>query len=158
MPAGASSSLIVANDKALDTAMDYENVPSVGAQLGSASLIIIDSTVRMEWLVDKTTRFFSHESCGKCTPCREGTYWMVNVTRRLANGHPKAGDVDLLYDIAAQIKGKCLCALGEFSTEAVMSGIDRFRADFDQAQSQATETLAEAQQRVSTVDVVPQGH
>jgi NADH-quinone oxidoreductase subunit F len=131
MPAGASSSLIVADEKALDTAMDYENVPSVGAQLGSASIIVVDDSVNMDWLVNKTTRFFNHESCGKCTPCREGTYWMKNITNRIVKGQAKYGDVELLYEVASQIKGKCLCALGEFSTEAVISGIDRFRTDFD---------------------------
>lgn len=131
MPAGASSSLIVANQEALDTPMDYENVPKVGAQLGSASIIVIDDSVTMDWLVNKTVHFFAHESCGKCTPCREGTYWMRHLTERISGGQGTADDILLLYDVAAQIKGKCLCALGEFSTEAVMSGIDRFRSDFE---------------------------
>jgi NADH-quinone oxidoreductase subunit F len=133
MPAGASSSLIIADDKALDTPMDYENVPSVGAQLGSASIIVIDETVGIDWLVAKTVRFFNHESCGKCTPCREGTYWMRHLTRRIADRQGTDADVKLLYDVASQMKGKCLCALGEFSTEAVISGIDRFKADFEAA-------------------------
>jgi NADH-quinone oxidoreductase subunit F len=131
MPAGASSSLIVANEQALDTKMDYESVPSVGAQLGSASLIIIDETVSIDWLISKTVHFFKHESCGKCTPCREGTYWMEKLTHRIAHGEAVAADVQLLKDVASQIKGKCLCALGEFSIEAVLSGLDRFREDFE---------------------------
>jgi NADH-quinone oxidoreductase subunit F len=133
MAAGASSALIPATEEALDTPMDYESVPKLGAQLGSASLIIIDETVKIDWLISKTVRFFAHESCGKCTPCREGTYWMRNLTRRIASGQGTEADVKLLYDVASQIKGKCLCALGEFSIEAVMSGIDRFPADFDAA-------------------------
>ncbi len=133
MAAGASSALIIANDEALDTPMDYESVPKLGAQLGSASLIIIDETVPIEWLVNKTVHFFAHESCGKCTPCREGTYWMRNITERIVHGHATAGDVQLLYDVASQIRGKCLCPLGEFSVEAVISGIDRFRKDFEAA-------------------------
>jgi len=156
MPAGASSSLIVANDQALDTPMDYENVPSVGAQLGSASLIIIDDSVSMDWLVSKTVRFFDHESCGKCTPCREGTYWMDHIIHRIATGKGHRGDVELLYDVASQIKGKCLCALGEFSTEAVMSGIERFRADFDASVSGAKKTHEQAlEEEVVSIDVVP---
>jgi NADH-quinone oxidoreductase subunit F len=131
LPAGASSSLIVATEQALDTPMDYENVPRVGAQLGSASVIVIDDSVSIDWLVDKTVRFFKHESCGKCTPCREGTYWMSHLTHRIASGQGTPEDVQLLYDVARQIKGKCLCALGEFSIEAVMSGIERFKDDFD---------------------------
>ena len=130
MSAGASSSLIVADDKALDTAMDYESVPNVGGQLGSASVIVIDDSVSIPWLINKTVHFFCHESCGKCTPCREGTFWMDKLTARIAAGRGSQQDVELLYDVASQIKGKCLCALGEFSIEAVMSGIERFRGDF----------------------------
>jgi NADH-quinone oxidoreductase subunit F len=131
MPAGASSSLIVANEEALDTPMDYENVPNVGASLGSASVIVIDDTVSIPWLINKTVHFFKHESCGKCTPCREGTYWMMHITDRLAAGEASWGDVELLTDVASQIRGKCLCALGEFSVEAVLSGLERFRGDFE---------------------------
>jgi len=130
MPAGASSSLIVATEQALDTPMDYENVPSLGAQLGSASVIVVDDSVDIPWLINKTVHFFKHESCGKCTPCREGTFWMMHLTERIAEGQATWENVELLYDVASQIKGKCLCALGEFSIEAVMSGIDRFKGDF----------------------------
>lgn len=130
MPAGASSSLIVANDEALDTAMDYENVPNVGAMLGSASIIVVDESVSMHWLINKTMRFFEHESCGKCTPCREGTFWMLHLTERIHHGEAQWDDVLLLNDVAGNIKGKCLCALGDFATEAVMSSIERFPEDF----------------------------
>ena len=133
MAAGASSSLIVANDEALDTPMDYESVPKAGGSLGSASVIVIDDTVSIPWLINKTTHFFKHESCGKCTPCREGTYWMMHLTDRIQGGKAAQEDVNLLYDVASQIKGKCLCALGEFSIEAVLSGIDRFHEDFTAA-------------------------
>jgi NADH-quinone oxidoreductase subunit F len=133
MAAGASSSLIVANEEALDTAMDYESVPSLGAQLGSASVIVIDDSIGIDWLVNKTVHFFKHESCGKCTPCREGTFWMAHLTDRLQAGEATWDDVLLLQDVATQMRGKCLCALGEFSIEAVLSGIERFRPDFEQA-------------------------
>jgi len=148
MAAGASSSLIVANEAALDTRLDYESVPSLGAHLGSASIIVIDDSVGIDWLINKTVHFFKHESCGKCTPCREGTYWMMNITERIAARQANWGDVDLLYDVASQIKGKCLCALGDFSTEAVISGIERFRADFEKAvgeEAQLPPAAAEAQ-------------
>jgi NADH-quinone oxidoreductase subunit F len=142
MPAGASSSLIVATEEALDTPMDYESVPQVGAQLGSASVIVIDDSVNIGWLLDKTIHFFKHESCGKCTPCREGTYWMLHLTERIAHGEAGAEEVQLLYDVANQIRGKCLCALGEFSVEAVLSGIERFPEDFAaRPTEQAPETV-----------------
>lgn len=131
MAAGASSSLIIATDEALDTPMDYESVPKVGGSLGSASVIVIDETVDIPWLINKTIHFFKHESCGKCTPCREGTFWMMHLTDRIESGKANQEDVDLLYDVASQMKGKCLCALGEFSIEAVLSGLERFKQDFD---------------------------
>jgi NADH-quinone oxidoreductase subunit F len=131
MPAGASSSMIIANDVALATPMDYESVPKLGAQLGSASVIVIDDSVSIPWLLNKTVHFFTHESCGKCTPCREGTYWMMHLTERISQGKATMNDVLLLQDVANQIKGKCLCALGEFSIEAVLTGIERFPADFE---------------------------
>ncbi len=134
MPAGASSSLIlVDDDKVLDTPMDYANVRTLKADLGSASIIVIDDTVSMDWLINKTVHFFKHESCGKCTPCREGTYWMSHLTERIHGGHGSKADVDLLLNVAKQMQGKCLCALGEFSTMAVVTGIERFRNDFDNA-------------------------
>src|SRR5512138_153028 len=136
MAAGASSSLIVVNDeKILDTPMDYATVRTLGADLGSASVIIIDDSVSMDWLVNKTVHFFRHESCGKCTPCREGTYWMSNIIERIHSGQGTTGDVDLLLNVAKQIQGKCLCALGEFATMAVVTGIERFRDDFNKAVS-----------------------
>jgi NADH-quinone oxidoreductase subunit F len=133
MAAGASSSLIVATNEALDTPMDYESVPNVGGALGSASVIVIDDTVSIPWLINKTMHFFKHESCGKCTPCREGTYWMMHLTDRIINGQASREDVDLLNEVAGQVKGKCLCALGEFAIEAVLSGVERFRQDFELA-------------------------
>jgi len=131
MAAGASSALIMANDEALNTPMDYESLQKLGAQLGSASVIVIDETFDIPWVINKTVHFFQHESCGKCTPCREGTYWMMHLTERINSGEASMEDVELLHDVASQIKGKCLCALGEFSIEAPLSGIERFKADFE---------------------------
>jgi NADH-quinone oxidoreductase subunit F len=135
MPAGASSSIIRVDettfDKVMDTPMDYENVQNVGSLLGSASVIIIDDTHSMDWLINKTVHFFKHESCGKCTPCRDGTYWMQHLTERIHDGRGGAEEVVLLKNVAAQILGKCLCALGDFSTMAVTSAIERFPEDFE---------------------------
>jgi len=130
MAAGASSALIVADDKALDTRMDYASVRTLGADLGSASVIVIDDTVSIDWVLDKTIHFFKHESCGKCTPCREGNYWMLHLIERIHGGQGTQEDVELLKTVAKQMQNKCLCALGEFSTMAVVSGIERFPQDF----------------------------
>lgn len=131
MPAGASSGLIMADDKALDTPMDYESVQGLGTPLGSASVIILDETVDMAWMAAKTTHFFKHESCGKCTPCREGTYWMAHLAETIVEGNASAADIDLLQSVAKQIQNKCLCALGEFSIMSVVSSITQFRPDYE---------------------------
>ena len=130
MAAGASSSLIVADDKALDTPMDYASVRTLGADLGSASVIVIDDTVTLEWIIGKTIHFFTHESCGKCTPCREGTFWMMHLIDHIQDGEKTKENVGLLLSVAKQMQNKCLCPLGEFATMAVTTAIERFPADF----------------------------
>ncbi|MCJ7512163.1 MAG: NADH-quinone oxidoreductase subunit NuoF [Anaerolineales bacterium] len=130
MPAGASSSILPGTDEVLDTPMDYESVAAAGSALGSASVIVMDESVDLGWVLKKTSEFFNHESCGKCTPCREGTYWMLHAIERLEHNRRSVGDVALLRSVAAGMQGKCLCALGEFSVVPVVTGIDRFQADF----------------------------
>lgn len=135
MPAGASSSIIRVDDetfdKVMDTPMDYENVQNVGSLLGSASVIVIDDSHDMDWVIHKTVHFFKHESCGKCTPCRDGNYWMEKIVDRIRDGEAVAEDLTLLKNVADQMYGKCLCALGDFSTMAVTSALERFPEDFD---------------------------
>ena len=133
MAAGASSSVIPADDKVLDTPMDYGSVRALGADLGSASVIVIDDTVPLDWVVSKTLRFFKHESCGKCTPCREGTYWMRQIIGRIEDGRAGQADVELLHTVARQMQNRCLCPLGEFSTMAPVTAIERFPDDFQRA-------------------------
>jgi NADH-quinone oxidoreductase subunit F len=130
MPAGASSSILPGTDEVLDTPMDYESVAKIGSQLGSASLIILDETVNLAWLAYKTTSFFKHESCGKCTPCREGTYWMYHILNRVNEGEASPAEVELLREVALGMEGKCLCALGEFAIMPVLTSIERFQPDF----------------------------
>ncbi len=150
MPAGASSSFIVADDKVLDTPMDYASVRTLGADLGSASVIVIDDTVSIDWIINKTIHFFRHESCGKCTPCREGTYWMANIVERLEGDHPTQADVDLLLSVAKQMQNKNLCPLGEFSTMAVVTGIERFPQDFQKLAQANIERLPEDLKQVAS--------
>ena len=132
MSAGASSDVVVADDVCLQTPLAYETcMERIKAPLGSASVIVLDETVDMAWLVSKTVNFFKHESCGKCTPCREGTFWMNSLAQHMIANESSSEDIDLLRSVALQMQGKCLCALGEFSTMAVVTAVDRFRADFE---------------------------
>ncbi|MGQ0603401.1 MAG: NADH-ubiquinone oxidoreductase-F iron-sulfur binding region domain-containing protein [Anaerolineales bacterium] len=131
MLAGASSVVMPVDESILDMALDYESVAEKKAMLGSASVIVLDETVDLAWVTLKTTKFFKHESCGKCTPCREGTYWMLNILERVNRGEVLKADVDLLQNVASQIQNKCLCPLGEFSITPVLSSLKAFRNDFD---------------------------
>ncbi len=132
MSAGASSDVVIADEHALATPLAYETcLERLKAPLGSASVIILDETVNMAWLVSKTVNFFKHESCGKCTPCREGTFWMNSLAQHLLANESTSEDIDLLKNVALQMQNKCFCALGEFSTMAVVTAVDRFRADFE---------------------------
>jgi len=130
MPAGASSSILRASDEVLDTPLEYASIRKLGSDIGSGSVIVIDETISMDWVIKKTIDFFQHESCGKCTPCREGTYWMSHLTRQIHSGKKTEEKIQLLYDVATNIQGKCLCALGEFSVMGILTSIDRFPQDF----------------------------
>ncbi len=131
MPSGASAPFLPASDEVLDTPLTYEDIPKIGSQLGSASIILLDETVDISWAALKTMKFFEHESCGKCTPCREGTYWMYHLLGRINSDKAEPADVDLLGEVAQQVVGKCLCPLGDFATSAVFSGIELFQQDFN---------------------------
>ena len=130
MPAGASSAILEASDKVLDTPLEYASIRELGSDAGSGSVIVIDETISMDWVIKKTINFFNHESCGKCTPCREGNYWMSHLTRQIHSEEKTEEKIQLLYDVASNIQGKCLCALGEFSVMGVLTSIDRFPEDF----------------------------
>jgi len=129
MPSGASSTLLT--EDALDVRLDYESVAAAGSLLGSASVIIMDNTVDVAWAAHKVTRFFKHESCGKCTPCREGTHWMLQIYEKIASGKGQKADVEQLGTVASQIVGKCFCPLGEFATGPVLSSLKLFRGDYE---------------------------
>lgn len=153
MPAGASSSFITVDDKVLDTPMDYSTVRTLGADLGSASIIVIDDTVSIEWILNKTIHFFKHESCGKCTPCREGTYWMANLVDNLQSPEATQTEVELLLNVARQMQNKCLCPLGEFSTMAVVTGIERFPRDFKKAVDAGGEGIKDDFKKVGSLNL-----
>lgn len=129
LPAGASANILT--EDALDTPLDYESVAAAGSMLGSASIIIMDDTVDMVWAAHKMTKFFKHESCGKCTPCREGTHWMLQMYEKLDAGQAQKGDIELLGNVAGQIVGKCFCLLGEFATSPVLSSMKHWKNEYE---------------------------
>jgi NADH-quinone oxidoreductase subunit F len=142
LPAGASST-IMGPDK-LDTPMDYESMQAAGAMLGSASFIILDETINGVWAAEKNVKFFKHESCSKCSPCREGTHWLESVYRKLSEGRGTKEDVELLSTIIDQMEGNCFCLLGEFVVPGVRSSLELYLDEYEAlAQNESPEAKPE---------------
>lgn len=129
LTAGASAPMLTAQH--LDTKLDYESVAAAGSILGSASIIVLDEDTDIVWAARKMTHFFKHESCGKCTPCREGTYWLETLLERIEQGKGSMSDIELLPTVANQIVGRTLCPLGDFATSPVLGSIKWFRSEYE---------------------------
>ncbi len=129
IPGGSSSPVLSADE--IDVIMDIEPLAKIGTMLGSAGIMVISEDVCMVKLLGRITRFYTHESCGQCTPCREGTAWMLEVLHRLEHQHGRAQDLELLLQIADNIAGKTLCALGDAAAGPVISFIKKFRGEFE---------------------------
>lgn len=127
---GGSSTPILTPDK-LEVKLDFESLLEAGSMLGSAGVIVMDETTCMVNVAWRLTKFYQHESCGKCTPCREGTYWMLKILERIENGRGEPEDVDLLLDICDHIEGHTVCPLGDAAVPAVRSTIQHFREEYD---------------------------
>ncbi len=130
LPSGGSGPIVAATDEILDTRLTYEDMAKVGTILGSASVIVMDETVDITWVAAKATRFFRHESCGKCTPCREGTYWLDKVLDRIMAGEAQESDINLIDNIAKNMQGVTLCAFGDFAANPIIHTIKNFPDDF----------------------------
>jgi NADH-quinone oxidoreductase subunit F len=128
LPSGGSGPVITAD--ALDAPLTFEGLQEYGSVMGSASVIVMDEDTDMVWAASKMIHFFRHESCGKCTPCREGTFWMERILERIMHGAGTAEDIAVLEDVAKQMQGKCLCALGEFAVSPVLSTIAHFLDEY----------------------------
>lgn len=127
-PGGSSTPLFTAEH--LDVPLDYENVMAHGSMLGTKALQIFDDTTCVVRAVLRWTEFYAHESCGKCTPCREGTYWLVQLLTRLESGQGTPTDLDKLLDIADNINGKSFCALGDGAASPIVSSLKYFRDEY----------------------------
>ncbi len=128
-PGGSSSPIFT--EAELDVPLDYESVVGAGSMLGTRSLQVFDETTSVVRVITRWIEFYQHESCGKCTPCREGTYWLKQIMLRLEKGRGLPGDVDLLDEIAGNIAGRSFCALGDAAATPVRSGIAKFRDEFE---------------------------
>jgi NADH-quinone oxidoreductase subunit F len=127
-PGGSSTPLLT--DEHLDIPLDYEGVGAAGSMLGTKALQIFDQTTSVVRAVLRWTEFYKHESCGKCTPCREGTWWLVQILQRLEKGEGTPDDIDKLLDVCDNILGRSFCALGDGATSPITSGIQYFRDEF----------------------------
>jgi len=114
----------------IDVPLDYDSLGKLGTFFGAASLIVVDDRCCMVQLALRSTKFYMHESCGKCTPCREGTRWMVQILEKLERGDGEPGDIDLLRSVGDRILGKSLCALGDFAVYPVRSYVEKWGDEF----------------------------
>jgi len=128
IPGGSSTVILTAEE--IDVPYDYDALAEVGTAMGSAGVIAIDDRCCMVQLGIRVSEFYEHESCGKCTPCREGTRWMTAILRKLEAGEASDSELDLLLDVCDRINGKCLCPLGETAAMAVASYVLKFRDEF----------------------------
>ncbi|MFD7639843.1 NADH-quinone oxidoreductase subunit NuoF [Kitasatospora sp. NPDC059795] len=129
-PGGSSTPMFT--DEHLDVPLDYEGVGAAGSMLGTKALQVFDETTCVVRAVTRWTEFYAHESCGKCTPCREGTYWLVQLLKRIEAGQGVPGDLEKLLDIADNINGKSFCALGDGAASPIVSSLQHFRAEYEQ--------------------------
>ncbi|WP_426563450.1 NADH-quinone oxidoreductase subunit NuoF [Angustibacter sp. McL0619] len=127
-PGGSSTPIFTAEH--LDVPLDFESVAAAGSMLGTRALQIFDDTTCVVRAVDRWIDFYAHESCGKCTPCREGNYWMKQVLHKLEHGGGQESDLDKLLDICDNILGRSFCALGDGATSPVTSSIQYFRDEY----------------------------
>ena len=127
---GGSSVPILTAEECEKVNLDYESVAAAGTMLGSGGIIVMDETADIFETTRNLTHFYKHESCGWCTPCREGTRWLFNVFERMHRFEGQTGDVELLYDLADKILGKSFCALGDAAAMPVQSAIRKFPDDF----------------------------
>ena len=127
-PGGSSTPMLTPDH--LDVPLDYEGVGEAGSMLGTKALQIFDETTCVVRAVLRWTEFYAHESCGKCTPCREGTYWLVQLLRRLESGDGHADDLDTLADVTNSIIGKSFCALGDGAGSPIVSSLKYFRDEY----------------------------
>ena len=129
IPGGSSTPVLRADQ--IDAEASFEGLVRAGSMLGSAATIVMDDTTCMVWAAENLLHFYRHESCGKCTPCREGTDWLLKILHRIESGEGHPRDLDLLVDVAKNIGGKTLCPFGDAAVAPVLSMVEHFREEFE---------------------------
>ena len=134
---GGSSAPVLTGDESLDLAYDFETMAEAGSMLGSGSIIVVDDAQPLVPLALRLAQFYRHESCGKCTPCREGTNWTVKMLERVESGEATPMDLELLQQVQTNIEGNCLCVLGDSMAMPIGSMLEKFRAEFERHAEEA---------------------
>lgn len=129
IPGGSSTPVLTESE--IDINLDYESLAEAGSMLGSAGIIVMDEYTDMVDACYNLSKFYAHESCGQCTPCREGVPWMKMILGRITNGNGRRNDVELLLDICRSIERRTICPFGDAAVAPVKSYIDKFREEFD---------------------------
>ena len=124
-PGGSSTPIFTPAQ--LDVPLSFDDVAAAGSMLGTTALMCFNETVSVPWAVWKWLEFYKHESCGKCTPCREGTGWLVQILRRIVSGSGTLEDLDTMADAASNIAGRSFCALGDAAATPILSSFKYFR-------------------------------
>ena len=130
IPGGSSVPMLTADH--LDIPLTYEDMAAAGTMLGTGTPMVFDTSTSVVKAVIRWIEFYKHESCGKCTPCREGTYWMVDILKRMEKGKAQLSDMDLLVDISAQISGRSFCALGDAAATPFPAALKYFKEEFEE--------------------------
>ncbi|MBK6387756.1 MAG: NADH-quinone oxidoreductase subunit NuoF [Rhodoferax sp.] len=130
IPGGSSSPILPASIM-MDCTMDYDSISKAGSMLGSGAVIVLDDSRCMVKSLQRLSYFYMHESCGQCTPCREGTGWLSRMVERIETGHGRPSDMDLLNSVADNIQGRTICALGDAAAMPVRAMIKHFRHEFE---------------------------
>ncbi|MGB0127698.1 MAG: NADH-quinone oxidoreductase subunit NuoF [Rhodocyclaceae bacterium] len=128
---GGSSMPVLPGDAMMEVDMDYDSIAKAGSMLGSGAVIIMDETTCMVKALERLSYFYHEESCGQCTPCREGTGWLYRVVHRIEGGQGRPEDLDLLLEVSDNIAGRTICALGDAAALPVKSFIKHFRSEFE---------------------------
>ncbi|MEO6080817.1 MAG: NADH-quinone oxidoreductase subunit NuoF [Steroidobacteraceae bacterium] len=143
---GGSSCPVVPGEIIMKTNMDYDALKAAGSSVGSAAVIVMDETTCMVKVLERLSRFYMSESCGQCTPCREGTGWLNRMLKRILAGQGNRGDIDLLVQVANKIEGHTICGLGDAAAWPVQSFVKHFRHEFEYMVDHGGRSIVNAQQ------------